>query len=247
MIKYSQYTSHESRCFLFKCYWRPFVPFVLGGTDTLCHDLRFTLKISHVKSGSEEGDHFVVIQVAATWPLAVASCLCCRRRRRRKWEARVRAENFTTSPAANIVNVGYGAQSRPASNFAAVCRTTTTRTNRAKARSLNAPGLECSQYRDTEHNTLYSEKCDARLVWVFLPFLRQIKYPVESSLRFVNFLRVVYLNYCEVISVAQFRTREIWWYLQVRSNDCCNLPQYSEINIFHVLLSILIREMWRTY
>lgn len=69
----------------------------------------------------------------------------------------MRAENFTTGPAANIVNVGYGAQSRPASNFAAVCRTTTTRTNRAKARSLNAQGPECSQYRDTERNALYAE------------------------------------------------------------------------------------------
>lgn len=112
----------------------------------------------------------------------------------------MRAENFTTGPAANIVNVGYGAQSRPVSNFAAVCRTTTTRTNRAKARSLNAPGLECSQYRDTKRNTLYSEKCDARLVGVS-SFFEIDKISRREFIAFVNFLRVVYLNYCEVISV----------------------------------------------
>lgn len=32
----------------------------------LVSDPCFTLEISHVKSGSEEGDHFVVMQVAAT-------------------------------------------------------------------------------------------------------------------------------------------------------------------------------------
>lgn len=80
----------------------------------------------------------------------------------------MKAENFTTGPAANIVNVGYGAQNWSASNFAAVCRTTTTRTNRAKARSLNAPGPECSQYRDTKRNALYAEKRDAACVDSFL-------------------------------------------------------------------------------
>lgn len=148
----------------------------------------------------------------------------------RRWEARVRAENFTTGPAANIVNVGYGAQSRPTSNFAAVCRTTTTRTNRAKARSLNALGLEYSQYRDTERNTLYSGEV-RRGLYGFLPFLID-KISSRESITFVNFLRVVYLNYCEMILLAQFCRREIWWYLQLRSSDCC-LSQYPEINISH--------------
>jgi len=76
---------------------------------------------------------------------------------RREDEGEGEGESRRTSRPVQLqisLTLDYGVQCRSASNFAAVCRTTTTRTNRAKARSLNAPESECSQYRDTETQRL---------------------------------------------------------------------------------------------